>query len=121
MEMILLLVVVLLGPLVALVLLPVLPTVWIGVIFPIASHFLKKCGVTSFYKRVCFFYLFTAVTLSPMAFTIKETIESPQALFGAMNTTGFRALTIYTITVTLFHKRLSALLEKAKTKLFPKK
>lgn len=103
------LVLVLLAPAVPIIILPVIPTVWIGVVFPAFSHFFKRMGVQSFTKRVGLFYLATLNLCLPAVPIGRQMIDDPDILLRVINTAGFKSLVAFTVCTTVFHRQLAGL------------
>ncbi len=111
-----------LGPLIMLIVLPVIPTIWIFFVYPIFAYRLKHSKINfSYWTRVGMFYFFTAIFCVPILPTIKETIEHPRSFYPLVHSWGFWSLIGYSIIVTIFHKPIekianqSPLIQRIKT------
>lgn len=116
------LVVLSLGPAILLVLLPVIPTVWLMVVYPVFGHMLKKMGVKSMKKRLALFYVFSVVCCMPAFSYIRDAVHDPGILLPVITSKGFVALTAYSITAPFVFSRIerSVLFKTLKIKLINK-
>lgn len=98
---------IILGPIILLIVLPVIPTIWILFVYPIFSYRLNHTKIhLSFGIKALIFYLITILFCLPVFPTIKNTIEYPNILFPLLNSTGFQILVAYSLITSLFHKSL---------------
>ncbi|MBP6855777.1 MAG: hypothetical protein KBC26_02280 [Candidatus Pacebacteria bacterium] len=96
------------GPIVLLIVLPVIPTIWIFVMYPFYAYRLNHATKIHwpFWARVASFYVISVLCCLPVVSTIKDTVEYPAKLYPLLKSRGFQALIAYTILTTLFHKHL---------------
>jgi hypothetical protein len=103
-----------LGPLILLVILPVIPTIWIFLVYPIFAYRLKHSKISfSYWTRIWMFYLFTAIFCAPILPLVKDTVEHPQLLCPLLHSWGFRSLIIYSTLVLIFHKQINRLVDNS--------
>ncbi len=112
-----------LGPLIMLIVLPVIPTIWIFFVYPIFAYRLKHSKINfSYWTRIGMFYFFTAIFCIPILPTIKETIEYPRSFYPLIHSWGFWSLIGYSAIVTILHKSIekvagqSLLIQKMKNR-----
>lgn len=100
------------GPIVLLIVLPVIPTFFICVGYPLFVRFLnwitkkftERCW--PFWARVGLFYIMIVLSFMRYILNNRDIIEHPSKLYPLLQSRGFRILFIYTILVTVFHKHL---------------
>ncbi len=93
-----------LGPLILLVILPVIPTIWIFLVYPIFAYRLKHSKIIfSYWTRIWMFYIFTAIVCAPILRLVKDTVEHPKLLYPLFHSKGFWSLIAYSTFVLIFH------------------
>jgi hypothetical protein len=99
-----------LGPIIFLVILPVVPTVWIFFIYPLFAYRLNHASIHfSYWARIGMFYGFSAICCAPFLPMIKNTIEHPALLLPLLGSRGFWMLMGYTSIALVFHKQIGRL------------
>lgn len=98
---------IILGPIILLIVLPVIPTIWILFVYPIFSYRLNHTKFHfSFGIKFLIFYFISVLFCLPILSIIKNTIEHPNILFPLFKSTGFQILIAYSLITSLFHKQL---------------
>ena len=96
------------GPLILLVILPVIPTIWIFLVYPIFAYRLKHSKIKfSYWTRIWLFYVFTAIFCAPILPLVKDTVEHPRLLYPLLHSVGFWSLVGYSTFVLIFHKPIN--------------
>ncbi len=103
-----------LGPLILLIILPIIPTIWIFLVYPIFAYRLKHSKIKfSYWTRIWMFYIFTAIFCAPILPLVKDTIEHPRLLYPLIHSWGFWSLIGYSMFVLIFHKSINRFVENS--------
>lgn len=96
------------GPIILLIVLPVIPTIWIFVVYPFYAYRLNHATKVHwpFWARVASFYVVSMLCCLPALPIIKDTVEHPAKLYPLLHSRGFQVLIAYTLLTTTFHKQI---------------
>lgn len=102
------------GPVIFSIVLPVIPTIWLFVVYPLFAYRINHAKIQfSYWARIGLFYLFTALVCAPALPAMKNTVEHPAILLPLLKSPGFILLAAYASATLILHKPINRLVNSS--------